>query len=134
MSTFSIGQVARETGLGVETIRFYERQGLIEKPPRRPSGYRQYGRGDVARLAFIQHAKTLGFSLREIGELLSLKVDPDATCHEVREQAQAKLQDINDKIRKLKRMQHALKKLVDDCPGKGPLADCPILEALDIRR
>ncbi|MGH8248136.1 MAG: MerR family transcriptional regulator [Gammaproteobacteria bacterium] len=131
MSALFIGQVARQTGVSVETIRFYERQGLIQEPPRRASGYRQYGENDVNRLAFIQQAKSLGFSLHEIGELLSLKIDPDATCHEVREQAQAKLQDIEEKIRKLKRMQQALKRLVDHCPGRGPVTDCPILEALE---
>src|SRR3990172_3204706 len=65
MSTLTIGQVARRVGIGIETIRFYERKGLIEEPPRRESGYRQYGEGDIERLVFIQHAKTLGFSLKE---------------------------------------------------------------------
>lgn len=134
MSALLIGQVARQTGVSVETIRFYERQGLIQEPPRRPSGYRQYDSNDIHRLTFIQQAKTLGFSLQEIGELLSLKLNPDATCHDVREQAQAKLHDIEDKIRKLKRMQRTIRKLVQDCPGQGPVTDCPILEALDRQR
>lgn len=131
MTTLSIGAVARRTGISVEAIRFYERQGLIREPRRRPSGYRQYGQDDITRLSFIQQAKALGFSLQEIGELLSLSLNPAATCGDVRARASAKLADVEERIRKLKRMQRALRKLVADCPGTGSVVDCPILEALD---
>jgi MerR family mercuric resistance operon transcriptional regulator len=134
MTTLSIGRLAKETGLSVETIRFYERQRLIDSPPRKESGYRQYNSEDVRRLRFIQEAKALGFSLKEIGELLSLRLDSDATCREARAKAQERLLDIEEKMRRLKRMQGALRKLVQQCPGQGPVSECPILEALDRRR
>jgi MerR family mercuric resistance operon transcriptional regulator len=131
MSGLTIGAVARRTGVSAETIRFYEREGLIQSPPRRASGYRQYGEDDVRRLAFIQHAKSLGFTLRETGELLSLRMSPNTTKREIREQARAKLADIEERLRKLRRMQRTLKKLIDSCSGEGPTSHCPILEALD---
>ena len=132
MSTLTIGQVARRVGIGIETIRFYERKGLIEEPPRRESGYRQYGEEDIERLVFIQHAKTLGFSLKEINELLSIRSRPDANSREIKEIASAKLADIDNKIDLLKRMQQTLKKLVAQCPGDGPTCECPILEAMEM--
>ena len=131
MSIFTIGQVAQKSGLGIETIRFYERKGLIEEPPRKKSGYRQYNADVVDRLLFIQQAKSLGFSLAEIGELLSLKLNPATTSREIKKVAESRLAEIEDKIKKLKRMQNTLKKLIGDCPGHGPVNDCPILEALD---
>lgn len=127
----TIGQVAQKTGLGIETIRFYERKGLIDEPARKQSGYRQYDIDIVDRLVFIQQAKTLGFSLAEINELLSLKLTPGSTSREIRNIAEAKLADIEDKIKKLKRMQNTLKKLVNECTGHGPVSECPILEAFD---
>ena len=131
MDTLTIGQVAKQTGIGIETIRFYERKGLIDEPSRRESGYRQYTNDVVRRLTFIQQAKTLGFSLNEIHELLSLRSLPGVTSREIKQMAQAKLGDIGQKIKMLKRMQKALKNLVDQCPGVGPTDECPIIEALD---
>ena len=131
MSELTIGQIARRAGIGIETIRFYERKGLIEEPPRKESGYRQYNEDAVTRLAFIQQAKTLGFSLNEIHELLSLRKSPGVTSREIKQLAEAKLADIENKIRMLRRMQRTLKKLVEKCPGHGPTSDCPILDALD---
>src|SRR6266436_4864358 len=84
MGHLSIGQVARQAGVGVETVRFYEREGLLEEPPRRASGYRQYDEQVVQRLHFIQRAKRLGFSLKEITELLLLRVDAQTSCDEVK--------------------------------------------------
>jgi len=131
MSALTIGKVAKRVGIGIETIRFYERKGLIDEPPRRESGYRQYCEKDIERLVFIQHAKTLGFSLREINELLSIRARPEANTREVKEIASAKLLDINNKIKLLQRMRQTLKKLVEQCPGEGPTCECPILEALE---
>jgi MerR family copper efflux transcriptional regulator len=130
MNSLTIGQVARQAGVGVETVRFYERQGLLEEPARRASGYRQYGEDVVARLRFIKRSKELGFSLREIGELLALRSDPAADCVEVQGRARAKLDDIEAKIRDLQEMREALVKLAASCRGKGPVSGCPILEAL----
>jgi MerR family mercuric resistance operon transcriptional regulator len=131
MNSMTIGQVAQKAGIGIETIRFYERKGLIEEPPRKESGYRLYQEDVIDRLAFIQQAKSLGFTLAEIQELLSLKIRPEVTSGEIRKIAEAKLADIEDKIKMLKRMQRALKKLVAQCPGHGPANHCPILEALE---
>ena len=129
MSLLSIGKVAERAGVSVETIRFYERKGLLREPERKASGYRQYQEDDIRKLVFIQHAKGLGFSLNEIHELLSLQTNKDA-AQEVRKLAQHKLQDIDEKIRLLQSMKRTLKPLVEKCPGKGPSSECPILDAL----
>ena len=131
MLPLTVGQVARRAGVGVETVRFYEREGLLERPSRRPSGYRQYGEGAVARLRFIRRAKELGFTLREIIELLSLRVDPATTCADVKGRVAAKIADIDSRIATLRRMRKALLKLDRACGGRGTTSDCPILEALD---
>jgi Cu(I)-responsive transcriptional regulator len=127
----TIGHVARRAGVGIETVRFYERRGLLDEPERRESGYRQYTEEAIARLRFIRRAKELGFSLKEIMELLTLRVDPAATRADVRRRAEAKVADIETKIRDLKRMRQALLKLTASCRGDGPVSGCPILEALD---
>ena len=131
MPAMTIGQVARQAGVGVETVRFYEREGLLEEPPRRESGYRQYTQDVIGRIQFIKRAKDLGFSLKEIGELLSLRVDPETTCGEVKQRAEAKMADIDAKLRDLQRMKEALATLVAACSGSGPTSQCPILDALE---
>src|SRR5690349_20958006 len=131
MRPLTIGQVARQAGVGVETVRFYERRGLLEEPARRESGYRQYREDVVARLRFIKRAKVLGFSLKEIKELLALRVDPTISCREVNQQAEAKIADIEGKMASLLRMKKALVKLTAVCRGQGPTSECPILDALD---
>ena len=131
MPAMTIGQVARQAGVGVETVRFYERTGLLTAPPRRASGYRQYAQEAVTRLQFIKRAKELGFSLKEITELLSLRVDPETTCGEVKQRAEAKIADIEAKLRDLQRMKEALTTLVAACSGSGPTSQCPILDALE---
>lgn len=127
----TIGEVARRAGFGIETVRFYERNGLIDEPPRRLSGYRQYPESVISRLRFIKRAKELGFSLREIKELLSLRVDPTATCSDIRGRAEAKIADIHGRILTLERMKDVLTRLTGSCVEAGPLSECPILEALD---
>lgn len=131
MKPMTIGQVAQRAGVGIETVRFYEREGLLEEPARRDSGYRQYDEDVVARLRFIRRAKELGFSLKEIKELLALRVDPTTTCAEVRSKAQAKIADIEEKIQTLQRMKNVLVKVTKQCSGRGPTSDCPILEAME---
>jgi MerR family transcriptional regulator, copper efflux regulator len=123
-------QVAEQSGLDIETVRFYERQGLIDEPPRSASGYRQYSQEDVVRLRFIKRAKELGFSLKEISTLLELQEAPDASSADVRAQAEAKIADIDEKIRDLVGMKEALHKLTKACPGQGTTDVCPIMEAL----
>ena len=126
----SIGKIAKRAGISVETIRFYEHKGLLQEPQRKESGYRQYQEEDIRKLVFIQHAKNLGFSLNEIRELMSLQTDSKSTSREVKDLAQHKLHDIEEKIKMLQRMRQTLKHLVDKCPGKGPTSECPILDAL----
>jgi len=125
-----IGVVAQAVGVGIQTIRFYEHQGLLPEPPRRPSGYRVYSPETVQRLLFIRRAKELGFSLKEISELLSLNDSDNATAEDVKRLADRKLNDLKDKIRSLQRMQRALQRLADDCPGSGPKRCCSILGSL----
>ena len=132
--TLTIGKVAHRAGVGVETIRFYEREGLVKEPPRKASGYRQYGEEVVDRLLFIGRAKELGFTLKEIRELLSLRATRGAKCADVRERAEVKIRDIEEKIRSLRTMRRALSKLVAECSGDGPVTDCVILESLERKK
>lgn len=128
-----ISEAAKTAGVGVETIRFYERKGLVEQP-KRPvmgGGFRFYSGETVERIRFIRQAQEIGFSLREIKELLALRVDPAADCGEVRTHARAKLDEVNRKIASLIQIQGALEELIEACPGHGTeLGQCSILEAL----
>lgn len=129
MKALMIGQVASQTGVGVETIRFYERQGLLDPPTRRASGYRQYDEDVVTRIRFIRRGKELGFSLTEIDELLKLRVDPDA-CAETKRRVDEKIGQIDEKIRDLQRVRDALSDLASTCGESRDTSQCPILEAL----
>ena len=133
MNGMTISRVARKVGVGVETIRFYERRGLIEQPPRPVTrGFRTYPAATIQRVRFIRQAQDLGFSLKEIDALLSLRTDPSTDCAEVREQAQAKLEEVERKIARLTAIQLALQNLIGACPGKGAAArSCSIFEALE---
>ncbi len=126
-----IGEVARAAGLGIHAVRFYEREGLIDEPARRASGYREYDPGAILSLRFIRRAKQLGFSLKEISELLSLEVDPQAGAADVKRLAEAKLEDIESRIRALQRMRRALLRVAAGCPGTGPMSRCSILGTLN---
>lgn len=130
MSNYSIGQVAKQSGISIETIRYYEKEGLLEKPERTESGYRQYDESVIERLSFIQQAKGLGFTLAEILELLSLEIKKASTSKDVKQMAQLKLHTIEEKIKMLKRMQRTLKDLVTQCDGQGSIEQCPILNAI----
>lgn len=132
MKPLTIGQVARSTGVGIETIRFYERKGLIEDPPRKESGYRQYPEDTITRLQFIRRAKELGFSLKEIEELIALRLGPESTCGDVKRRAELKIADIDKRVRDLKKMKMTLVELTRKCTGgKKSTGDCPILGALE---
>jgi MerR family copper efflux transcriptional regulator len=126
-----IGEFARLAGVNVQTVRYYERQGLLPKPLRSPAGYRVFSPDSLHRLQFIRRAKRAGFSLIEIRKLLSLRATPEATRAEVRARAEARVADIDAKIKKLKAMRSTLQKLIEGCQGSGPLKECPILENLD---
>ena len=124
------GKVALRTDVNVETVRYYEQRGLIPKPSRTASGYRQYTEDYVERIRFIKRAQELGFTLKEIKELLSLRVDPETDRDEVKQRAATKIVTIEEKISDLERMKHRLKLLVTSCSGRGPTSECPILEAM----
>ena len=124
------GQLAKQAGVNLQTVHYYERRGLLPEPPRRESGYRQYGKDDVARIEFIKRAQELGFTLNEILELLNLRVDPDTPCAVVKRRTDLKIIDVEEKLRSLKKIKKALNQLAASCSGRGPVSDCPILEAL----
>ena len=131
MKSLTISKVAHRAGLPIDTVRYYEREGLLQKPTRTAGGYRQYSPEAVARLRFIRQAKELGFSLGEVKDLLSLRVTPGKSCIDVKLRAEAKIADIEQRIGQLDRMKSALLKLATACSGRGPVSECPILEALD---
>ena len=126
-----IGKVAQSAGLAIDTVRYYEREGLLEKPARTASGYRHYTTDAIARLRFIRQAKDLGFSLSEIKDLLALRVTPGKSCADVKARAEAKIADVEQRIAQLGRMKRALVKLASACSRRGPTSTCPILEALE---
>lgn len=125
-----IGEVARRVGIPIDTVRYYERNGLLPPPARRASGYRDYHDSDIARLNFVLHAKALGFTLIEIRELLQLSDAVEGDMANIRGLAASKLQDIEQRIAQLARVRDALKGLVDACPGRGHVSGCPIRSAL----
>jgi len=132
MGKLTIGKVAREAGLGVETLRYYERRSLIEPVERTASGYRLYDPEVLRRLRFIRRAQALGFSLDEIADLLALSGNPAESAAKVRRIARARIADIESRIHDLERMRDGLAALEEHCPGHlGTTADCPILAALD---
>jgi MerR family mercuric resistance operon transcriptional regulator len=131
MKSLRIGEVARRVGCTVETVRFYERKGLLDEPSRRPSGYRLYEQEDVGRLRFVRRAKELGFTLREIQELVSLRTDPVTACPDVHARAEAKISDIEARIVALEGIRKALVKLVAACKRRARTCKCPILETLE---
>lgn len=131
MNVLTIGRLADEVGINLETVRYYEREGLLPKAPRGASGYRLFPADTARRLRFIRRAQELGFSLKEIRELLALRVSPGTTRAEIRQRAEAKIADIDGKIQSLESMSKSLRKLTRTCAGCGPLSQCPILESLD---
>jgi MerR family transcriptional regulator, copper efflux regulator len=127
MQTMKIGEVAKRSGVGIETVRYYEREGLLKQPARRPSGYRQYDESTLKRLEFICRAKALGFTLAEIRELLELSFAPNSGCDHVRQRAEAKIADIENKIRSLQKMRRSLRNIVRQCKTKNSFEECPLV-------
>lgn len=128
---FKIGKLAEHAAVNLQTIRYYEREGLLPEPPRLTSGYRLYPDTAVRRVRFIKRAQEIGFSLAEIRELLSLRIDARRESAEVRALAETKIADIDAKIRTLKAMKTVLNRLTERCSGCGPTSGCPILESID---
>lgn len=129
MATLKIGQVADRVGVNIDTVRYYERAGLLPPPARRPSGYRCYDNQTIRRLRFIRRAKALGFSLVEIEDLLTISDEQDVAA--VKVAAGRKLADLERRLTELTRIRDALAGLVEHCPGHGDPADCPILGSLN---
>jgi MerR family mercuric resistance operon transcriptional regulator len=126
-----IGELAREAGVNVETVRYYETRGLIQKPLRpADGGFRVYPANAAHRIRFVRRAQQLGFALNEIAELLELEVDPSSGCADIRVRAEHKLEDVTARITDLKQISDALKQLIKSCPGRGPAQKCSILETL----
>ncbi len=125
-----IGELATRAHVRIDTVRYYERQGLLPKPQRQASGYRSYDPTDVSRLQFIRRAKALGFSLIDIRELLALSERHDGDMAGLKTAASAKLVEVEGKLAELTRIREALETLVSACPGHGAVSECPILSAL----
>jgi len=128
----TIGQAAQLAGVGVETIRFYERKGLIKQPLKPVSGgFRDYPEDTLSHIRVIREAQNLGFSLAEISDLLALRADPDADCARMQRRAEEKRAEVRRKIEKLEKIGVALDRLIKACPGKGALGACSIIGALE---
>ncbi len=130
MTAMTIGRLAERAGVNIDTIRYYERNGLLPAPARRASGYREYALADIDRLRFIRRAKDLGFTLAEIGELLSLSTERGSDMRKVKRKAEERLEQVEFKIKELQRVRRGLKTLIAACPGRGELNGCPIMGAL----
>jgi MerR family transcriptional regulator, copper efflux regulator len=126
--SLGIGALARRTGVSIDTVRYYEKSGLLPPEARLASGYRRYGEQQVSQLRFIRRAQDLGFSLKDIRELLGLSRQRDVA--RVKRAAERKLADVDARLAALRRVRDGLATLVDTCPGHGRAADCPILKAL----
>jgi MerR family transcriptional regulator, copper efflux regulator len=127
----TIGELAETAGVGVETIRFYERKKLIAQPKRPRSGFRRYDEDTARRIRFIRQAQELGFTLAEVNQLLELRLDPRRSCADVKSEAELKIADIDEKIVALGLMRSALVEITRSCSGEGPTSECPILDSIE---
>jgi Hg(II)-responsive transcriptional regulator len=134
MKTLHTSELARLAGVNRETIRFYERKGLLPEPERTSGGYRLYSSADLDRLLFIRNAQQLGFTLQEIKELLEIADGRISGCAEVKQLAQKKVDFINEQIKSLSKLRKVLNELIQQCSGSGSITDCPIIESLSQRR
>src|SRR5260370_30755664 len=130
----STSELAKRGSVNLETIRYYERVGLLPKPPRSGAGYRLFSPESVRRVRFIERAQELGFSLKEIKELLALRIAPGSTRADVRKRAEAKIAHIDAKVEHLRAMKKSLVRLTEACCGNGPASECPILENLSLEK
>jgi MerR family copper efflux transcriptional regulator len=134
IGSMTVGSLAKEVGVKIDTIRYYERRGLLPKPSRTDSGYRTFTQASVERLRFIRQAQALGFTLAEINQLLTLRINPGTTCRDVRKRAEAKIADIEQKIQSLYGMKRALQRLVSSCVANVPANQCSFLANLSERK
>ena len=131
VAMMTIGELADAAGVGVETIRFYERKKLIAQPKRPSGGYRRYDDDTARRIRFVRQAQELGFTLAEISQLLELRLDPRRSCADVKHEAEMKIADIDGKLAALRTMRAALVDITRSCSGEGPISECPILDAIE---
>lgn len=134
MERLTIGELAKHARVNLETIRYYERQELLPKPPRLQSGYRAFPEESVRRIRFIKQAQELGFSLKEIKEILSLQTELHSSGADVRKRVEAKIADVEDKIKALRAIKKGLVQLKATCNGMSSIDDCPILKSLNAER
>ena len=134
MNTMTRGELAKECGVNIEALRYYEKRRLIDPPKRSEVGYRLYSKEDAARIHFIRSAQKLGFTLNEIMELLKLRVNKNESCESVLGKAQKKLNEVAQKIKGLKSMKKVLKQLIHQCKESMPTSDCPILGSFESGR
>lgn len=134
VTTFKIGEVASRADVNKETVRYYEKRGLIPKPDRRRSGYRIFTHRHIEQIRFIKRAQELGFTLSEIKELLELRLDGDSSCEQVREKAELKLGEVKQKIKDLKNIKEVLGELIEACKADKTTEECVILNALEGER
>jgi len=131
MDSMTIGQLARQADVSVQTVRYYERRCLLPEPPRSPSGYRQYPGDALRRLRFIRRAQDVGFTLAEIEELLDLRTGTESQCREAESTAASAIERVDARMSELSRMKTALASLLDSCRNRAPAGDCPLIEALE---
>lgn len=131
MPTLLRTQLAKAAGVGAESLRFYERKGLLPQPKRAPSGYRLYPPEAVTRLRFIRNAQEIGFSLTEVASLLSLRAKPGVTCAMIRRKVEAKIVDMDRKLAAMQEIREALVRMKASCQSRLPVSECPILENLE---
>lgn len=129
--TYKIGEVARRADVHRETVRYYERRNLIDKPARRRSGYRIFTQRHIDQIRFIKRSQELGFTLSEIEELLALRLDDSTSCDHVRQKAESKLEDVQLKMQDLQRISAVLGDLIESCKADGKTEDCVILRAME---
>lgn len=127
----TIGQVARAAGVSVETVRFYERRKLIQQPLKPHSGIRTYPDDTVSRIKLIRNARKVGFSLREIEALMSIRAQPDSQCLQVLERVRAKVAAIERELASLTEKRDLLRKAIETCPARGPASECPIFKTFE---
>lgn len=127
---FKTSELANKAGVNKETVRFYEKKGLLSEPVRTEAGYRQFSQKDIERLVFIKNAKELGFSLSEIKELLAIADGDIYKCSDVRQIAESKLDHINNQLKHLNKLKRTLTKLVTECQRAKTIKYCPIIESL----
>ena len=128
-----IGELIVKAGVKAETVRFYERNGLLPQPVREPSGYRFYDDDSLKRLRFIRGAQELGFTLRQVRELMEMRVGPGCTCGDVKGRIEEQLLEVNSKLRDLQNMKRAMQTLIEHCEEDRLVGDCPIVTELDQR-